>query len=254
VPSVSRLNVTPVKGLALQHPDSIAVGLNGVEENRRFYLVDAAGRLFNGKREGRLVQVRADYDHAAAQLALAFPDGERIEGEVTVGEAVETSFYGRPVDGRVVDGPWGAALSRFAGTELRLVRAERASAACDVHPVTLLSDASLARLGHEFASGPVDGRRFRMLVALAGCEAHEEDGWDGRAVRLGEAVVRVHGPTGRCAVTTHDPESGRPTLDTLRAILGYRGALDDGVPAFGVYALVERPGVVRVGDPVTPLG
>src|SRR4051794_8386674 len=139
VPAVSRLNVTPVKGLALQHPASIDVGATGVDENRRFYLTDAAGRMFNGKRDGRLVQVAADYDHASGHLALRFPDGAVADGAVAVGEAVETSFYGRPVAGRLVEGPWSAALSRFAGTELRLVRAEDGLIACDVHPVTLLS-------------------------------------------------------------------------------------------------------------------
>jgi uncharacterized protein YcbX len=42
-------------------------------------------------------------------------------------------------------------------------------------------------------------------------------------------------------------------LDTLRVIKGYRGVRDGEAIDFGVYAAVEQPGRVRVGDPVEPL-
>jgi uncharacterized protein YcbX len=47
---------------------------------------------------------------------------------------------------------------------------------------------------------------------------------------------------------------GAVDLDTLRLIKDYRGQrADDGAILFGVYARVERPGRVRVGDRVEPL-
>ena len=101
----------------------------------------------------------------------------------------------------------------------------------------------------------VDGRRFRMLIGIAGCEPHEEDAWLGRRVRVGEAVVRLHEQVARCAITTQNPESGSPDLDTLREIKAYRGHReDDGKNIdFGVFGEVEVPGRVRVGDAVEPL-
>jgi uncharacterized protein YcbX len=92
-----------------------------------------------------------------------------------------------------------------------------------------------------------------MLFELDGCSAHEEDAWSGRQVRVGEAVLRVGGPVERCAVTTRDPDTGVRDLDTLRLIGGYREPRDGVEIPFGVYAAVERPGHVRVGDEVTPL-
>jgi uncharacterized protein YcbX len=106
----------------------------------------------------------------------------------------------------------------------------------------------------------VDARRFRMLLELDGLRAHEEDEWHGAAVRVGEAVIRVRGPVPRCAVTRQDPDTGIPTLDTLRGIKNYRGRrdgkrIDFGGKRidFGVYFDVERPGRVRVGDDVESL-
>jgi uncharacterized protein YcbX len=93
-----------------------------------------------------------------------------------------------------------------------------------------------------------------MTLDVEGCAApHEEDTWDGRRVRVGEAVVEVHGPVPRCVNTTRDPATGRRDLDTLRIIKEYRGLRDGDCLDFGVYAEVVEPGSARVGDPVEPL-
>jgi uncharacterized protein YcbX len=91
-----------------------------------------------------------------------------------------------------------------------------------------------------------------MLFEIEGVRAHEEDEWIGTQVRIGEATVHVHGDVGRCAVTTHDPDTGETDVDTLKALAQYRR---DGVKEplpFGVYASVVVPGRVRVGDEVLP--
>ena len=50
------------------------------------------------------------------------------------------------------------------------------------------------------------------------------------------------------------PGTGERDLDTLRLLKDYRGQREsDGAVLFGVYAYVEQPGVVRVGDAFAPL-
>jgi uncharacterized protein YcbX len=182
---------------------------------------------------------------------MAFPDGTEVEGDArATGVDLVCQAGGRDVAVRVVDGPWAEPLSRLAGHDVRLVRPHAIGASL-TEPVTLVSDGSLARLAGAAGRESVDARRFRMLFELSGCDAHEEDGWRGRRLRIGEAVLEVGGPVDRCAVTTRDPDTGRRDLDTLRLIRGYRGRRErDGAILFGVYATVERPGVVRVGDAV----
>ena len=100
----------------------------------------------------------------------------------------------------------------------------------------------------------VDGRRFRMLFEVDGLAPHGEDGWAGRRVAIGNAVVQMHGLVGRCAVTSQNPETGIPDLGTLRVIRKYRSEIETDEPLpFGVWGGVEAPGTVRVGDPVEPL-
>jgi len=254
---VAWISIAPVKGLALVHPDEVLLEPFGVRENRRFYLVDGKGRLRNGKHAGRLVQVVPSYDEQANSLRLDFPDGLVVDGEVEVGETVTTVFYGRPVTGRLVVGPWSEALSAWAETALRLIRAERPGDGMDrgtAAGASLVSTAALDALARAAgAEGPVDGRRFRMLFGVERVPAHEEDSWLRRRVRIGAATVVPLGNVGRCAVTTQNPDTGLRDLDTLRALEGYRGQLPttERLP-FGVWAQVAHAGRVRVGDPVEP--
>jgi len=242
-----------VKSLGLLHPEELYLGSDGVGIDRVFYLVDENGKLFDGSRLGPLVRIRASFNPDANHLSLVFPDGETAEGEAAAdGETVVTSFWGRPVAGREVPGPWSERLSRFAGRPIRLMRPERPGDASDAWPASLVSTGSLAELSRH-AGGAVDARRFRMLIEVEGCEPHEEDTWIGRAVRVGEAVVRVQEPDSRCVVTTRDPETGIKDLDTLGLIAAYRGKRNGNKIDFGVYADVEAPGTIRVGDAVESL-
>lgn len=246
-----------MKGLALVHPGTVELGPAGLFANRRFYLVTDEGRLLNGKAHGPLVQVAASTSPDGATLDLQFPDGALVGGEVVVGEAVVTDFYGEPVGGRVVHGPWAEALSAFAGRAIRLIRAEDEAGGSDRGrrgSISIVSVASLERLAEEAGVEAVDGRRFRMLFTIDGVAAHEEDAWLGRDVAVGEAVVRPNGLTGRCAVTTHDPDTGSPTLDTLRVLRAYRSEVptEEALP-FGVWGEVVGAGRVTVGDAVGPV-
>jgi uncharacterized protein YcbX len=254
---VAWISVAPVKGLALAQREEVLVEPFGVRENRRFHLIGEGGRLLNGKQLGPLVQVTADWDEAAHSLALTFPDGSRVDGEVELGEPVATNFYGhREVEGRLVVGPWAEALSSFGAHPLRLVQSDHPGGGLDRGrgAVTLLSTASLDALRQAAgADGPVDPRRFRMLFGVEGVGAHEEDSWLDRRVQIGQATIVPRGNVGRCVVTTRDPETGERTLDTLDVLAGYRGDVETTEPLpFGVWGEVAEPGRVRLGDAVVP--
>src|SRR6476620_3514080 len=119
-PRVSRLITTPVKGLRLHQPRQVRLESYGVPNDRRFYLIDESGRLVNGRRQGCLVQVAAEYDETAEVLRLQFPDGSVVTARVIVtDERVSTNFFDHEVPGYVVQGPWGKSLSEFAGVDLR---------------------------------------------------------------------------------------------------------------------------------------
>jgi uncharacterized protein YcbX len=253
---VTRISIAPVKSLGLVHPEEIELGPRGVAGDRRFWLVDEDGRLFNNKRFGPLMRIRPEWDEASRVLALTLPNGERVEGVVELGEPVTADLWGYPNPSHRVVGPWEAAIASVADKPVTLLWADEHATDRGYRggDISLVSVASLERLGEEGgADGPVDGRRFRMLLEIDGVAAHEEDDWLGTKVQVGDAVLMLNGDIGRCVVTTLDPETGVTNFDTLRTLAHYRreGQFED-LP-FGVYGAVAVPGRVRVGDPVLPL-
>ena len=239
---VSRINVTPVKSLRLNHPEGIVLGPDGAREDRRFLLVDDARRLYNGKRDTMLVRASATWDPDSRLLAVTLPSGELLEAEVVRSGPLVVAVYGREVGGHAVEGPWADALSDLVGRSLTLVERDAGAWATDSRPATLVSRATVGLIDG-------DGRRFRMLLELDGLDALEEERWRDRRVRAGEVTLLVGVPTPRCAVPSASPDTGRRDRDVLRELLDRRGPVD-GEACLGVYAEVLEPGVVRVGDAV----
>ena len=248
MPTVARFNVTPLKSSSLHHPGEIELGAGGVPGDRRFLILHADGRRLSGAEKAPFLGIRAD--HEDGRLSLRFPDGAALGAEaVPDGDAYAVALYDREVLVRDVPGPFGEALSAHAGLEVRLARVEEPEYAGGRRRVSLLSLASVRDLGRRGGvEDAPDPRRFRMLVELEGDEAYEEDGWSGALVRLGEAVVRVGDRMPRCVLTTLDPDTGRTDFPALDVLATYRRSGTE--LQLGVYADVETPGRVRVGDAV----
>jgi uncharacterized protein YcbX len=252
---VTTLWVTPVKGTRIQHVERIELRRRGAVGNRHFLVVDDRNRMVNGKQHGELQSVCASWEPATRRLALAFPDGTRVEDVVAQGPAETIRFFSRTREVHAVDGPFAAALTEHVGVPLRLVEDQGGVDRGMLGAASLVARASVDRLGSEGqdegASGDIDARRFRMLIEIDGVEAHAEDAWVGRTVRAGGAAVRLEGHVGRCLITGRDPDSGVSDLPTLDWLAQYRLGVDTTEPlAMGVYGRVVREGVVRVGDPV----
>lgn len=251
---VAAIYVAPVKSLRLSAVQRARVGRRGIEEDRRFFLVNERDRLVTARDYPSLLRVLADYDVASNRLRLTFPDGTVVEGEPADGGDVTARFFGKyDRRGVVMDGPFADALSSYAGVgerggSLRLVRA--VDLGQDGFPVSLVSTASVEKARSQPGGEAIQERHFRMNFYIDGARPHEEDQWiDGPTVRIGGATVSVKMRDERCVMTTLDPDTGERGPNTLRVITSYR--TDQPKEAnFGVYAVVLEPGDVAVGDDV----
>ena len=122
---VVRISIAPVKSLGLVHPECVELLSDGVRGDRRFWLVDADGRLFNNKRNGPMMTIRPAWDEATRNLSLSFPDGSQVAGTVELGEPVAVELYGNPHPSRRVIGPWEEAISTSVGRPLTLLWSDK---------------------------------------------------------------------------------------------------------------------------------
>ena len=255
--AVCGLAIAPVKGTRLCGVEEIELEATGARGNRRFYVIDERDRMLNGKQLGELSPLVSHYDEARGWLAIELPGGSVVEGEIDLGEPVQSRFHSRTRGGRLVRGPFSEQLSRHVGRALRLVHVEDDETGVDRGKrgaVSLISRASVAQLAAQAGEPDVDARRFRMLIEIDGVGAHDEDAWVGTWVRIGEALVRFTGHAGRCVVTSRDPDSGEIDLPTLEILGDYRRGLDTTEPlAFGIYGEVLQAARIRIGDPVQPV-
>ncbi|HVM19159.1 MAG TPA: MOSC N-terminal beta barrel domain-containing protein [Egibacteraceae bacterium] len=241
---ISALRVVPVKGLHAVARDALHLDRDGIAEDRRLFLLDAAGEVVTMREHAGLVQAVPDLDLAAGVLRVTVPDGRSVSTALAaVTEPVSAELYGKQRTGRVLPGDVSDALSDLAGAPLRVVLGDRTGVGWDEGPISILGSASAAEIGAPRG----DTVRYRMTVEVDGLAPFEEDTWVGEHVGLGDAVVAVTHPLQRCVVITMSPDTGAQDWDGLHALARRRGR--DHL-CLGVIAEVAEPGVVRVGDEV----
>ena len=108
----------------------------------------------------------------------------------------------------------------------------------DILPLLVATDGAVAAFGRDI-------RRLRPNIVIAGVDGLAEREWPGARLHIGGAIVRLDSLRGRCHMTTVDPDTLEVDPSVLRDIVQrFDGKL-------ALNADVERPGIVRVGDPVT---
>ena len=251
MPTISAIYTAAVKSLALQPRTSVFAGPAGIADDRRFHLIDGAGRLLTQRQRPQLAQVSAQYHPETDILTLTFPNGNQLSAPVELGDPVTTPIWGRPTPGNVVKGEWNEALSHLCRGPVRLVKTANPNQSYDEYPISLLSQASIDLLEQATGGGRMfDARRFRPNFLLDGCAPHDEDYWLGGIIAIGPQLrLRLTAPDPRCNITAVNPDTGNRDYDTPRLLRTYRPS-NRAAPYFGIYAIVETPGPASIGDEV----
>ena len=249
---VVSLGFASVKGTQHTPRETVTVDEHGPVHDRDFCVVDVEKRtVLRTVTHRPLLAVKAHWDGESLDLAL--PTGETASGAPTLsGQQVTCDYWGRSVAHELTDGPHAELLSAYLGKDVRLARSPRNGVVYGA-PVSLLTTASLRDLAERTGRDDLleTTARFRMTMVLDTDEAaYVEDGWIGRELQVGDAVVRIERSVGRCAVIDLCPATGEKDGSLLKALSRYRPDTD-GEPSFGVDARVVTPGTIRPGDPAS---
>ena len=115
--TITRLSITPVKGLALHHPDAIDLTTQGAAGDRLFYLVDDTGRLQSCTRNPGLYGLSASYDTESRRLEVTRGDEVLLGGVIEPAEPVDTDMWGLHTISAdaVADPAWSGFFSDLIG-------------------------------------------------------------------------------------------------------------------------------------------
>lgn len=231
---VAAINRYPVKSMCGEALSTARIGWSGLEGDRRYAFVRGSYRgsfpWLTARELPRLLHYRPAFadpsDPAKSRVYVTPPEGEAL-----------------PIE----DEGLREALAALAGEPLHLLHLGRGAYDCDA--VSLLSTAAVASLSAA-AGRELEPTRFRpnLLIAAEGDRPYPEDGWIGQLLVVGErpdsARLRVVRPIQRCVMINIDPDSTERDPQVLRGVVQAHAG------DAGVYAVVERPGSIAVGDPL----
>ncbi len=272
--TIDALYVYPVKSCAGLRVARRRLTPTGLESDRHWMVVTPEGEFLTQRSHPQMALVATDLD-AAGNLTLVAPGRSPLA--VPAG-ADSTSLtvrvwrdHLRALDAGDAAADW---LSEVLGTPARL-----AAFAPDVHRpsnerwtqghpawaqfadgfallvTTATAVDELNRHLAERGAAPVDMRRFRPNIVLAGLDPHEEDYLDTLTVATagGPVVIKLVKPCTRCPVPNVDPDTGLPGHEPGDTLATYRNdARMDGAVTFGMNGIViEGAGRwLREGDTV----
>lgn len=263
---VDGLWIYPVKSLGGVAVPSTDLEPRGFAGDRRWMIVDAAGRFVTRRGVPSLARIG---------LSLAGEGGYRLtapEGEALLPIAMEEGVTGPvrvwrdDVQAVVVDNEASALISDVAGRPLRLAFMPEASrravdaahampgeyvSFADGFPLLVTTQVSLAALNTAL-DRPVPMERFRPNIVLTGEELAPWAEADWTSVSIGPVRLRLAKPCARCIVITQDHRTGeRAEGNAVPMALRRLGRVGREGVLFGMNAVPEVLGRIAVGDNVT---
>lgn len=257
---IHSLYIYPVKSLAGIQVDSFDMDEFGPEGDRRWMIVDEERSFVTQRSYPQLARIKARF--AGGHVEVDIP-GEGVFKLSPTNESFPVLVWRDWVKARLGESGANDALSRFCGESFRFVympdetfrRVDekrvgeyRRVGFADGFPFLIANLSSLDELNTRLER-PVTIRRFRPNIVIEGAEPWAEDDW--RELRIGARQFRLVKPCSRCIMTTVDPDRGvkDPSVQPLRTLTGYRRTAEGVI--FGMNAIHDQPGRIRVGDPVS---
>ncbi|MBC8053976.1 MAG: MOSC domain-containing protein [Sphingobacteriaceae bacterium] len=252
------LYIYPVKSLGGIKQSEGKVLERGFEYDRRWMLVDDAGKSITQRVEHKLALLRTEViadkirvfnKDIPDQSIILEPAGEDLLNVSVWDDSTKALQTGEEIN------TW---FSTYLGKSCKLVfmpetgkrlvdpryaeHNEQVSFA-DAFPYLLISQSSLDDLNGRLSQS-VPMNRFRPNLVVSGTNAFEEDTW--AKIKIGDVYFKVAKPCARCILTTVDQETGLKGKEPLFTLSSYR--TKDNKVLFGQNLIALNKGIIREND------
>lgn len=257
--TLSQLAIYPVKSTAQVSLLKATMGPFGLDNDRRWMLVDNNGIMLTQRKYARMCLIQCSFNDnhltiSAPEMQLLTINHEHSTSKVNATVWKDTcSAY----DCGDIAANWfsqflktPARLVYFPANEIRQVDLNFASkgditAFSDGFPYLLISQASLDDLNTRLNSS-VEMKRFRPNLVISGTDAFAEDNW--RKIRIGDITFKLVKPCSRCIIPSINPDTAEKTADVVKTLSSYRKRGNN--IYFGQNVIAEGEGNLEVGMPV----
>ncbi|GAB7129510.1 MOSC domain-containing protein [Silvimonas sp. JCM 19000] len=257
MPTLDALYYYPIKSIAGITLDETSISPLGLPHDRAWMVSDLDGRLVTGREHPELVQVHAEV--GVGTLTLRAPGLPELVVDLAQFEQAHPASVWKDNfsawAGAAAADDW---FSQYLGRPVRLLATNdtqrRVRSAPDVplsfadgYPLLLIGEASRRELS-DWVGRDLAMARFRPNLVINDAPAFAEDGW--KRIRIGDVILRIAKPCGRCVFTTVDPVTAQKSADQepLRTLAKRRKGPEGA--EFGQNVIAETSGVLRVGMPV----
>jgi uncharacterized protein YcbX len=272
----------PVKSMEGEVLDSVELSAGGLPGDRAWAVRDEVrGGIRGAKKIPALMQLSSRYTNKPAPegsspAEITLPDGSTVE----TGDPEINALLSKAVDHEVSLWPLlpadaldhyrrGAPTHEDMEQELRAIFGREKDEPLpdlsifppevlqyesppgtyfDAFPLLMMSEASLATMNGRDGDSEsrFDVRRFRpnFLIGETGDAPFPEMDWRGKRLAIGEAVIELTVECPRCVMTTHGFANLPKDPGIMRSLVQQTGG------NLGVYAKIESPAAIHVGDPV----
>lgn len=231
---VSELYIYPVKSLAGLKVESAQLSRFGLNNDRRWMVVDENGRFISQREVAKMATIKTIIDqdqlclsHRGQSIAIPHIDEENNKIEVSVWkDSLSATHVCKKVD------QW---LSKVLDLSCRLVYMDDSSkrqidenfaqkgqyvSFADGFPLLLISQASMDDLNNRLHT-PIDVNRFRPNIVVTGTQAFAEDHW--QELSINDVELLAVKKCSRCIMPSINQETGdKDQLKMLSVLNSYR--------------------------------
>jgi uncharacterized protein YcbX len=250
---LSEINIYPVKslsGISLQ--ESVIVS-RGLENDRRYMLIDKDNDLITQREFPELATLRTVFVDSGLEISSIEGASVIISTKFRNSQMIKVRVWDSFCDAVVAEREVNDWFSDITGTSCRLVWMPETThreinrifnagseivSFADGYPLLIICENSLNDLNSKLDHS-IPMNRFRPNLVVADCDPFSEDGW--KKIRIGDTVLRAAKPCARCVVTTINQQTGISDVkEPLRTLSDFRKSIDVFPSTFGELGLEKN--------------